>query len=145
MAMSCEKIRNLLESFYDNELHGKKHDAVSEHLHQCEGCSNELRKLERTGELLRSHFEGVAASEDLSGMWQRVDMATEASTGYEAESLRDRLVRIFAIPRPAWAAVGVAAVVLVLLLAYLPGNHSPTLAANDCIIDSVEAEDSAIA
>lgn len=142
MAMRCEKVRELLNSYYDRELHGRKFDAVSEHLHQCQGCSSEFRKLERMGQMIKAHYEGVAASEDLSDVWKRVDAAIGKEPAvHEPEPLRDRLTRIFLIPKPAWAAAGVVAIALVFALSYLPGNHMPTVAANECIIDSVEAED----
>lgn len=141
MTIHCAEVRELLDSFYDNELHGTKLDLVSEHLRLCKDCSKELEGLERTGEMLRTHYEKVAMSEDLSALWNRVDAATGADLSPEPGSLREKLVRIFSIPRPAWAAVSLIALAIVITLSYLPGNNISTLAANDCIIDSVESED----
>jgi anti-sigma factor RsiW len=139
MAMSCEKVRQALESFYDNELHGEELNAVERHLDQCEDCSNELRKLQKAGEMLRSHYEKVAASADLSDVWNRVNIATIELS--QPEPLRERLVRVFSVPKPAWAAVGIVALVIIGVLSYLPGDRISTFAANDCIIDSVESQD----
>ena len=145
MAVGCEKVRRLLDGYYDRQLHGRKFDAVSEHLHQCDACSGELEKLERMGRMLKEHYKGVAGAEDLSAVWARVDAATEAVLQHPPEPLLDRLVRIFSIPRPAGGAVALVAVVLVVALAYMPGDQTPpTLAANDCIIDSVDAEDCSV-
>jgi len=141
MAMNCEKVRQVLESFYDKELHGKEFDAVEEHLHVCENCSSELKKLERTGEMLRAHYEKAVVSEDLSGLWDRVDAATAQLPDEESETLRDKLARIFSVPKPAWAMVALIAVAIIIALSYLPGDKVSTFAANDCIIDRVESED----
>jgi hypothetical protein len=144
MTIRCKEVRELLDSFYDNELRGSKFDAVSEHLGLCEDCSKELKGLERTGEVLRTHYEKIAMSEDLSGLWDRVDAATAADIATEPESLREKLARIFSIPRPAWAAVGLIAIAIVITLSYLPGDKISTFAANDCIIDTVESEDHSV-
>jgi len=140
MAIRCEKVREMLDRFYDNELSGRKRNAVREHLHRCEVCSNELQKLEDVGSKLMTHYEQVAAPESIPGVWDRVSAATEAPVVLEPEPLHERLIRILAIPKPAWAAVGAFAFVLVLALSYIPGNHVPVVAADDCIIDSVSAE-----
>lgn len=139
MAMSCEKVRQALESFYDKELRGDELKAVERHLDQCDDCSNELKKLQKAGEMLRSHYERVAVSEDLSDVWNRVNVATIELP--KPEPLREKLTRIFSVPKPAWAAVGIIALVIIGVLSYLPGDRISTFAANDCIIDSVESED----
>jgi anti-sigma factor RsiW len=139
MTIRCEKVRELLDRFYDHELRGRKRVAVSEHLRRCENCSSELEKLERMGQMLKAHCEELAGSEDLSVVWERVCAAIEEPAAPEPEPLMERLVRVFWLPKPAWAAVAAVAVALVLVLAYIPGNQAPTLAANDCIIDSVDA------
>ncbi len=139
MAKNCEKIRQALESFYDEELRGNELNAVERHLEHCEDCSNELKKLQRAGEMLRSHYKKVAVSEDLSDVWNRVNVATIESP--EPEPFREKLARIFSVPRPAWAAVAVIALIIIGALSYLPGDKISTFAANDCIIDSVESED----
>lgn len=144
MAINCKKTQKLLDSYHDRQLHGKMFDEVSEHLRQCENCSGELEKLECIGRMLKEHYSGVLGGEDLSPVWARVDEAMAASDGQGGESLLDRLIRILWIPKPAWATVVAVAVAIVLVLAYLPGKQAPTLAANDCIIDSVDAEDCSV-
>jgi hypothetical protein len=119
-------------------LRGRKFDEVSEHLRECENCSNELEKLQCVSRVLKEHYESSVGQEDFSTVWAQVDAAVGASGGVSGESFLDRLIRVLWIPRPAWAAVGVAAMAVVLLLAYLPGGPPETLAANDCIIDTVE-------
>ncbi len=144
MTIRCEKVRELLDRFYDHELRGKKLEAVSEHLRGCENCSSELEKLERMGRMLKAHCEELAGSEDLSAVWGRVCAAIEEPAAPEPAPFREKLARIFWLPKPAWAAVGIVAVALVLVLAYLPGNQAPIVAANDCIIDSVDAADDCV-
>lgn len=140
MAVHCEKVRGMLDGFYDNELSKRKRSTVREHLRRCEKCSNEFEKLETIGSMLRMHYEQEAGSESITGLWDRVSKAIEVPIVLEPESLRDRLIRVLAIPKPAWAAVGAFALVLILAISYMPGNHAPVVAADDCIIDSVSAE-----
>jgi anti-sigma factor RsiW len=140
--MKCEKVRNLLDRFYDNELGKRKHRAVSEHLRRCPGCAGELEKLSRAGILLKNYYRGFAESDDMSPVWAGVERAMESSEASQvdlAEPLIEKLGRIFAIPKPAWAAVTAVAIFIVLAIAYLPGDRVSTVAANDCIIDKVEA------
>lgn len=144
MAINCEKIRRLLDSYHDRQLRGRKFDEVSEHLRECENCSSELEKLQCVSRALKEHYAGAVGAEDLAGVWARVDEAVRASDEYPPESLLDRLIRILWIPKPAWVAVGAVAVAIVLALAYLPDKQAPTLAANDCIIDSVDSEDCSV-
>ncbi len=144
MAIDCEKVRRLLDSYHDRQLRGRKFDEISEHLRQCGNCSTELEKLECISGVLQTHYKNIVADEDLSQIWAQVDSAVSVSSGPGPESVFDKLVRILWIPGPAWAAVGVAAIAIFLVLAYLPGNQAPTLAANDCIIDSVDSEDCSV-
>jgi anti-sigma factor RsiW len=141
MATSCDEIRQWLGSFYDRELHGSKFDVVEKHVRECASCAAELKKLERTSEMLRAHYANVAASADLSDVWNRVDAAVAEFPEREAESFRERLIRIFSVPKPAWAAVGLVAIALIIAVSILPNDKNSTFAANDCIIDSVESED----
>ena len=142
--MRCEKAKGMLERLYDRELSGRKLRALSEHLGQCENCSKELEQLNRMGRMLKEHFEERLLPEGLSRLSDRVLAAIEEPVVPEPESPLAQFIRIFALPKPAWAAVGVVAVALVFALAYLPGNHGPTLAANDCIIDNVNAENCSV-
>ena len=144
MAIDCEKVRRLLDSYHDRQLRGRKFDEISEHLRQCENCSTELEKLECVSGVLQAHYKNIVADEDLSQIWAQVDSAVSVSSGPWPESVFDKLVRILWIPGPAWAAVGVAAIAIFLVLAYLPGNQAPTLAANDCIIDNMDSEDCSV-
>lgn len=140
MAIRCEKVKELLGRFYDHELHGREFAAVSEHLRGCDSCSGELEKLEQVGRMLKAHYEDLAAAENLSQVWNGVSATIEAPPVHEPEPLLDRFIRLFSLPKPAWAAVAAVALALILVLAYLPGNNVPTLAADDCIIDRVDAE-----
>jgi hypothetical protein len=141
MAINCEKAKRALDSYHDRQLRGRKFDDMSEHLRQCESCSGELEKLQRISRALKERYEGAALGEkDFSRVWAGVDAAIDAQEGRPAESLLDRLTAILWIPRPAWAAVAAVAVLIVMVFAYMPGEQPSTLAADDCIIDSVEAE-----
>ncbi len=145
MDIRCEKVRGLLGRFHDNELVGRKRAAVSEHMKVCSGCAGELEKLDRMSRLLKTHYDELAGKEDLSRVWSRVSPAVETSAeAQEREPLFERLVSVFSIPKPAWAIAGVVAVVALFMLASLPGDRMSTLAANDCIIDNVDAENCSV-
>ena len=145
MAIDCKKARRLLDAYHDRQLHGRKFDDVSEHLRQCENCSSELDKLQCVSRVLKEHYESAVDAEDFSRVWAGVDAAVGESDAPWTGSVLDRLLRLLWIPKPAWAVVGIAAVAIILALAYIPGNHqTPTLAANDCIIDNVESEDCSV-
>lgn len=144
MAIDCRKTRRLLDSYHDRQLRGRKFDKVSEHLRECENCSSELEKLQCISRVLKEHYDSAAGSEDFSKVWARVDAAVAGSDRHRPESLLDKLNRILWIPKPAWAVVGVAALAVVVVLAYLPGSPPDTLAANDCIIDSVDVHDCSV-
>ena len=144
MGIDCKKTSRLLDSYHDRQLRGRKFDEVSEHLRQCENCSSELEKLQCISSVLKEHYESAIGSEDFSQVWAQVDAAVGTSDGHRPESLLDRLIRVLWIPKPAWAVVGVAALAIVLVMAYLPDKQPDTLAANDCIIDSVEANDCSV-
>jgi len=138
--MRCEKAKGLLERFHDRELRGKKLHALEQHLQHCENCSKEVERLDRMGSMLKHHFGERVSAENLSRLSDRVMAAVDTTVAPEPMSLVDRFITIFSLPKPAWAAVGVAAVAIVFALAYLPGGQSPTVAANDCIIENVDAE-----
>ncbi|MBI5114910.1 zf-HC2 domain-containing protein [Candidatus Poribacteria bacterium] len=141
MTIRCEKVRELLGGFHDNELQGREFRTVSEHLKVCAGCAGELKRLETMSRLLKAHYEELAGKEDLSQVWSRVSAAIETPGVSDGrEPLLERIMKIFALPKPAWAIAGAVAVVVVLMLASLPGDHMSTLAANDCIIDKVDSE-----
>jgi hypothetical protein len=144
MAIDCKKTQRLLDSYHDRQLRGRKFDEVSEHLRECENCSSELEKLQCISRVLKEHYDGAVGLEDFSRVWAGVDAAVGTSDEYQSESVLDKLTRILWIPKPAWAVVGVAAMAVVMVLAYLPGGPPDTLAANDCIIDSVDVHDCSV-
>ncbi len=145
MNIGCEKVRELLDRYYDRELRGSESEAVRLHLKKCANCSNELRKLEQIGQMLRARSEAIILAEDFAGVWDRVAPALDSPVGSERVSLWEKLKNIFAAsPGPAWAALGAAALVVLAVFAYLPFTEQQTFAANDCIIDSVESRDSSV-
>ncbi len=146
MTINCEKAGRLLDSYHDRQLRGRKFDDVREHLRECENCSGELERLQCLSRALKERYEGaVVGAEDFSRVWAGVDAAMGVQEGRPAESLLDRLAAILWIPRPAWAAVAAVAVLIVMVFAYMPDDRqTPVMAANDCIIDSVDAQDCSV-
>ena len=144
MASDCERARRLLDSYHDRQLGGKKYDDMSEHLRGCESCSAELEKLQRLSRALKERYDDAAAGEEVSfsRVWAGVDVAIDAREERPAESLLDRFLTALWPPRPALATVAVAAVLIVVVFAFMPsGTQTPVLAANDCVIDSIDTRD----
>jgi hypothetical protein len=143
MTIRCEKAKELIERFHDRELRGEEHDSVSKHLEQCENCSHELEKLDRMSSALKAHYEKLEASQDFSGLWNRVSEAIEEDEA-RPKALRERLSKIFTLPKRVAALAAAMATAIVLIFFYLSGGPKPALAANDCIIDSVDAENCSV-
>jgi anti-sigma factor RsiW len=143
MKTTCEKVRELLGRFHDNELREDDYQVVVDHLHSCDGCSREMAKLERISDAVRKHYETISSSEDFSGVWARIAPDT-GGTVSDSPPWWSSIGRIFWRPRSLWAAAAAVAAALILLFAYLPNVQKPAVAANDCIIDKVESENSSV-
>lgn len=144
MTIRCEKVKELLEKFHDQELRGKKFDEVNEHLKSCETCSHELERLRQMSSMLKSHCEEVARSQDFSGLWNRVSEAIDSSEAVKPKTFRERLSGIFSLPKPIYALAGATAAAVLALFIYLSSGPSTVLAANDCVIDSVDADNGSV-
>jgi len=143
MKTACERVRELLGRFHDNELQDDDYQVVVEHLHACGECSREMAKLERISDVVKKHYETVSSSEDFSSVWARIAPDMEGAPSDSHPWWRS-FGRIFWRPRSLWATAAAVAVALVLLFAYLPNTQKPAVAANDCIIDKVESENSSV-
>jgi len=141
--MACNEARELLGKFHDRELQDREYQAVAEHLKGCIHCAQEMKKLEGVGRLLKNHYGAVSASEDFSGLWARVFAGLDAAPPVAIPFSR-RFTKILRLPKPVWAGIAAAAAALVLLLAYPPGTQKPAVAANECIIDKVNAQNGSV-
>jgi hypothetical protein len=143
MKMECGQARGLLEKFHDKELREGDYQAVAEHLKGCGGCSKEMEKLVRISGIVVNHYNTLSAGEDFSGLWSRIATGMDIAA-HEPSVWRRGLGKIFWIPKPVWATIGAVAVALLVLFAYLPVTQHPAVASNDCIIDTVEADNSSV-
>ncbi|RJP18523.1 MAG: hypothetical protein C4520_14345 [Candidatus Abyssobacteria bacterium SURF_5] len=142
MKMACEKVRGLLERFHDKELDERDSKSVAEHLEGCALCSRDLAKLEHVSGIVKTHYDMISASQNFTGMWARINSSLDAAA--PAPAHRRVLTELLRFPKPVWATIGAVAAAVLLLFVYLPGTQEPAIAANDCIIDTVEAEDSSV-
>lgn len=52
--IDCDKARELLDSFHDNELSGEEREMIQSHLGECSGCSTVLAEISSVSNLLKS-------------------------------------------------------------------------------------------
>ncbi len=52
--IDCDKARELLDSFHDNELSGEERELIQSHLGECSGCSTALAEISSVSSLLKS-------------------------------------------------------------------------------------------
>ncbi len=63
--MNCRQVKEELTAFLHGELDDELASKIKEHLGKCESCSEEVRMLERTGNLIR-FWKDIEPSPDLS-------------------------------------------------------------------------------
>ena len=64
--MSCEKFKNQMMGFIDDELHAKDKAAFLEHVRSCAECSSELKHFER----LKEVTDGMKLTSPEDRIWQ---------------------------------------------------------------------------
>ncbi|WP_437193682.1 anti-sigma factor family protein [Planctomicrobium sp. SH527] len=112
--MNCSKVNQLLSAYYDGELSDELHEAVREHLGQCDGCAVELRGFERLS-LMARFIESATPPDHL---WERIEVTLdepeshrikpEASLAQNSYISRSRMI----IAVAATIAVGIAVFML---------------------------------
>jgi predicted anti-sigma-YlaC factor YlaD len=101
--MDCQRVRDVLEEYFEGTLPTRRHEAVSAHVAMCESCAAELTQIERMTAALEA-APRVLPSEDL---------------------LRSISARLAEMPQPGWKRtvasgwrrLGVVAVALAAVLA----------------------------
>jgi TolA-binding protein len=74
--MTCERVRKLLEEYFDGTLAPERETLVEEHLEACEACREEYEELEELRELLRRTSRPIPPGEQY---YQRVFRTVRAS------------------------------------------------------------------
>jgi anti-sigma factor RsiW len=66
-SMDCDRVRDLLEEYFEGTLPTRRHDAVSAHIAMCGSCAAELAQIERMTAALEA-APRVIPSEDLAAV-----------------------------------------------------------------------------
>lgn len=70
--MRCEKVKEKLSAFIDNELDREKTSEIKQHLAECSGCNQELKLLTQAWDALEG-WERIESSDNFEArFWQRV-------------------------------------------------------------------------
>lgn len=128
--MNCERVAELLQSYFDGELEPGLSDQVAAAIEGCPHCQDELAFLVQMREAIREPILRELNEVSFQGMWERIDAqlvasptaaeqpvtAAAAKPTHESPGLLERIGGLMSglFARPAFAgAVGVCAVALV--------------------------------
>jgi tetratricopeptide (TPR) repeat protein len=117
--MTCERVRKLLEEYFDGTLSPERETLVEEHLYACEACREEYEELEELRELLRRTSRPVSPGEQY---YQRVFHTVMASLRQQPQRgalsrLVGSLAGVVALHRSAFARSAALAATLVVGIA----------------------------
>jgi len=150
--MDCERIKELLLSYIDNEIDDDERKLVEVHLSGCAECTAEMEALAVTGSRLRQAYETVAAGVSPSAnMWQTIKNKVTAKqpTGErDVDRSKSRWGWLFGWRRPVWRMAAAGTVALSCLIALVVMNNTPAIvpmwtAAEQAAID-IAANDPAV-
>jgi hypothetical protein len=109
--MNCNRVKNLLDAYIDNELEPEVRKAVKEHLSRCEECSEEFSSMKRYTEVMALLERKRAPDDFLKGVHQHLDQSSPLKQVIEKLFIPMRVK----IPLEA-AGVIASAVIIILLL-----------------------------
>ena len=120
--MDCERIKELLLSYIDNEIDDDERKLVEVHLSGCAECTAEMEALAVTGSRLRQAYETVAAGVSPSpGVWQAIKSRVEAKrpTGErDADRAGLRWGWLFGWRHPVWRTAVAGAAMLSFMIVF---------------------------
>lgn len=131
----CDKIRDLFGAYLHNDVTSAERAAVEGHITNCEECAVDLRSRQKVLEMLRP-----APQPDEIPQETQDDFAWNVYRRIAAHTMKQRSRQIFIrrfVLQPAFAAVAVAAVLVIGVIQFHPGDDTarklPTVAAVDKI------------
>ncbi len=71
--MTCREAVNLLPLFFDGELDAHQMRAVALHSTRCGSCEDELRRMERTQELVSAQVNSAIDEVDFGVLWRGIE------------------------------------------------------------------------
>jgi hypothetical protein len=108
--MNCNRVKDLLYAYIDNELEPALKGRVTEHLSRCEGCREELTSMKRYAEVMVSLERKKAPEDFLERVHQRLDQTSFL------QQVIEKLFLPMRIKIPLEAAGVIASVVIIILL-----------------------------
>ncbi len=148
--MTCREASNLLPLFFDGELDARQMRAVALHDTRCPECEAELRRMERLHDVINDTLSASVDEIDLSNFWPAIDrqLGTVRLSWWErVRTWWSEREPGWALRIPAFAAAGVIAVLVLLLLMRAPQSQpssdpgaSQLALGNGVDINSLEAD-----
>ncbi len=112
--MNCKRIKELLMTDYiDGEMSAESQKQLKQHLNSCDKCRQFEETLQKT---VVEPFKKAQEFKPPEAVWDRIRTAItaqETQTESFLERLRNRLFRVFYIPRPVFAAAAIMTVILI--------------------------------
>jgi len=124
--MNCNKAKDLLLSYLDNELSPLETVSIEDHLSNCPGCSAELEALAETKTELRQAFKTMAARVTPSPhVWENIKQQLfreehrKSSILSPAKLKMKEWIGTMKLPRPVWQTLGALSVALLIVLSLM--------------------------
>jgi hypothetical protein len=108
--MNCNRVKDLLDAYIDNELEPEVRKAVKEHLSRCGECSEEFSSMKRYKEVMASLERKRAPEDFLKGVHQQLDQTSPL------KQIIEKLFIPMRIKIPLEAAGVIASAVIIILL-----------------------------
>ncbi|MCD4785470.1 MAG: zf-HC2 domain-containing protein [Candidatus Eremiobacteraeota bacterium] len=114
--MNCEEIRKHISEYIEGDLPQDRMTAYKSHIDNCPGCQKEIEEYKKTWQLLGEWEDVKPGVNFLPDFWNAVEKSGKDSS--LAEKFRDFISRLFSFRIPAWGAV------TVMIIALLVGHFS---------------------
>lgn len=150
METNCNKMRPLVERYFDGELSRRQASRLEDHLTDCPKCEAQLESMQRRRGALQGVLRQAASSVDFETMWRGIAPALTGPKPSLWERLNVGIREYFSAYKPIWAMAGAAAAVAALVAIPLLTKDGPAALqapevavkapqSNECIIDSIES------
>lgn len=122
--MNCNRVKDLLDAYIDNDLEPALREGVTEHLSRCEGCREELTSMKRYTEVMVSLERKKAPEDFLESLHQRLDQASFMQRVIEKLFLPIRIK----IPLEAAGVIASTVIIILILNPFEPVKDTEHLA-----------------
>ena len=150
MKTECNKVRELVERYFDGELSRRQSARLEDHLAECPKCEAQLESLQRTRGALQGVLRQAASQVDFNTLWRNIQPQLAGPKPSFWERFNVAVREYFSAYKPVWAMAGAAAAVAALVAVPLLVKDSPiafpngterqvATKGNECIIESIES------